>query len=115
MNYFDPARPKIGDRPALVIGDHVICTIPHLNITPITRGYVEVEVMVMIAPNTARWLHWHGQSEKFITGSSIDDLVRRYEADPELVLATEFNWVYNQQAVRRPRMALSLDDLGNLE
>ncbi len=106
MKYFDPARPRICNRPAYMYEGRAIAPLPVLMIEPAPAGAFTVTIMIVREDMGGSW--HHREVPDFV---HLQLLLSFWEHDPEAVLF-DFGWEYREPARAAHRLQeLSLDDI----
>lgn len=88
MEYFDPVRPKIGGRPALLAKGKPVGVLPVWNCFPTGWHHFQVTFNLMVRHGVASQFHIGGHISEF------RELFERYISDPEGFLSSECDWKY---------------------
>lgn len=106
MKYFDPARPRICNRPAYLYQGRAIAPLPVLMIEPEDESAFTVTIMIVREDRGGSWHH-----RTVPSFMELQLLLSLWAFDPEAVLF-DFGWEYREPWLRKPERAeLTLDEL----
>ena len=97
MHYDDPARPRIGDRPAYIDAwGAPVAVLPAIMVTPRPGGW-RLSVMLRCERGSAAWYNYDVEAAKEeehwdLAEAKLHMVFTAYKRDPEWVLCEYFQW-----------------------
>jgi len=112
MNYFDPGRPQVLNRPAYLTHGKPVAPLPYIAIMPKDDDSLQLSTWLLAGPGSnAAGYYW-----ATIKREDLEGFFRQWVEDPEACLKARFSWQPETAAEGRPQAKakanLTLDDLG---
>jgi len=107
MHFFDPARPKVNDKPCYMDkNSRSIAPLPSLDFSPNANGTFLLSLMLKKFDPSGNYFHWEHMN---VLACDVEELLYAYRDNPEEFLEKNFNYTGPGKLADRQ---LSLEDLG---